>query len=144
MGRGEREADKHRKKLYALLSGLALLGGAALYAQYEGGFYSPATLGSISQPAGLAADEGSVYRVTDYTYDPPKLAPGPGREATEAYCSTCHSVRYITMQPPLPAATWAAEAEKMKNAFGMDIPQDSYDEIVKYLQTHYTPDTREN
>ena len=49
---------------------------------------------------------------------------------------------YITMQPPLPAATWEAEVKKMVETFGQPIPQDAIPKIVAYLQKHYTPETR--
>jgi len=58
------------------------------------------------------------------------------------YCNTCHTPSYITMQPPLPAATWKAEVDKMGKAFGAQIPTGAQTRIIKYLDTHYTPQTR--
>jgi hypothetical protein len=46
------------------------------------------------------------------------------------------------MQPPLPAATWEAEVNKMVKTLGAPIPEESAKKIVLYLQAHYTPDTR--
>ncbi|HKW64101.1 MAG TPA: hypothetical protein VJN89_16235 [Candidatus Acidoferrum sp.] len=54
----------------------------------------------------------------------------------------CHSTRYITMQPPLPATTWEAEVNKMIKTFGAPIPEATAKKITSYLQTHYTPQTR--
>lgn len=54
----------------------------------------------------------------------------------------CHSTRYITMQPPLPAATWEAEVNKMNKTFGANIPEAVSQKIVRYLQANYTPATR--
>jgi len=46
------------------------------------------------------------------------------------------------MQPPLPAATWEAEVNKMNKAYGAGIPEDTTRKIVAYLQAHYTPENR--
>jgi hypothetical protein len=70
------------------------------------------------------------------------LAPGDGLQDVRIYCGTCHSPRYITMQPPLPSAAWEAEVNKMNKTFGEAIPEDSARKIILYLQSHYTPETR--
>jgi hypothetical protein len=54
----------------------------------------------------------------------------------------CHSPVYITMQPPLPAATWEAEVNKMIKTFGAAIPDDDPDKIILYLQSHYAAENR--
>ncbi len=56
----------------------------------------------------------------------------------KGYYSTCHSPRYITMQPPLPAATWESEVNKMNKTFGAGIPEENARKIILYLQAHYT------
>ena len=113
-----------------------------LSAQVERGSYAPATLGQLPQPLPPALTDDSVYQVPAYPLYPPELAEGEGRAQTEGFCSLCHSTRYITMQPPLPAATWEAEVTKMRKTLGAPIPDASAALIIKYLQTHYTPDTR--
>ncbi len=90
-------------------------------------------------PVGVA---GSVYDVGPFPLATPELAPGDGRDATVAMCSVCHSVRYITMQPPLPAATWQAEVRKMIDVHGAPIPEDVAQRITAYLQTHFAPVSR--
>lgn len=72
----------------------------------------------------------------------PELAAGEGREEVSSYCSTCHSTRYITMQAPLPPDVWTAEVNKMINMFGLELPEDAKPIVLKYLHTHYTPETR--
>jgi hypothetical protein len=133
---------KHRASLLAALLGLLGLAGALLFGQLQTGNYTPTTLGSLSQPAPGSQSAGTKYSVEAYPLYRPKLEPGEGRELVEAYCNTCHSTRYITMQPPLPSATWAAEVNKMIQTFGMPIPEDASPKIIKYLQSHYTPETR--
>ena len=51
---------------------------------------------------------GSVYDAGPFPLVTPELALGEDRDVTLGLCSVCHSLRYITMQPPLPAATWRA------------------------------------
>ena len=125
----------------ALLA-LAAAGAGLLYAQSQNGYYSQTNLGSVTQPAPHAPMAGAVYRVEAFPLYRPELELGEGRELVDAYCNTCHSTRYITMQPPLPAATWEAEVNKMIKVFGQEIPEDATPKIIKYLQTHYTPETR--
>jgi len=74
--------------------------------------------------------------------DSPELAEGEGHAETENFCSLCHSTRYITVQPPPPAAAWEAEVTNMRKKFGAPISDVSAALIIKYLQAHYTPETR--
>jgi hypothetical protein len=46
------------------------------------------------------------------------------------------------MQPPLPAATWDTEVNKMIHAYGAPVPEASAKEIIFYLQHNFTPETR--
>jgi hypothetical protein len=129
-------------RFLALISVLFAITGSVLNAEHDLGYYSQKTPGALGQLEPLRQVETAVYRVSAYSLYPPELLPGEGREAVEAYCSTCHSTRYITMQPPLPAQTWAAEVDKMVNVMGQPIPEDVQPQIIKYLQAHYTPETR--
>jgi hypothetical protein len=126
----------------AFLVALAAAAGSLVYAQFDAGYYSQENLGAIMQPAAPRENDGATYAVTAYPLYTPELAPGPGREEVQSYCSTCHSTRYITMQPPLPPETWAAEVNKMVKVMGQPIPDDVQPVIIKYLQTHYAFETR--
>ncbi|MGH9502146.1 MAG: hypothetical protein ACRD20_04780 [Terriglobales bacterium] len=132
------------KRYFGLLFGWVVLALAAglLLAQVEQGNYEPGTRGQMQQSPPVALSDDSVYQVSAYPLYTPELAEGEGRSETEGFCSLCHSTRYITMQPPLPAATWEAEVTKMRKTFGAPIPDASAVLIIKYLQAHYTPDTR--
>jgi hypothetical protein len=123
---------------------MAAVTGGVLYAQHDLGYYSQKTQGTLEQIVPLRETDTTVYQVSAYPLYRSELTPGEGREAVEAYCSTCHSTRYISMQPPLPAQTWAAEVNKMVNVMGQSIPEDVRDQIITYLQTHYTPETRKH
>ena len=120
----------------------SLLVAAAVFGDLKKGEYAPAQLGVIQQTAPLAYLPDESYAVSAYPIPPVELAPGDGVQDVRIYCGTCHSSRYIPMQPPLPAATWEAEVNKMNKTFGAAIPEDSTHKIILYLQAHYTPENR--
>lgn len=115
---------------------------ALVFAQAQRGMYSPAELGSIQQTAPAKLSTDANYEVPAYSAPALELAPGEGRQEAQIYCGTCHTPRYVTMQPPLPAATWEAEVIKMNKTFGASIPEESARKILLYLQSHYTPENR--
>jgi hypothetical protein len=104
--------------------------------------YAPSSFGQIAQSAPPALLEDANYQVQSYPVFPLQLAEGPGRGETLISCSTCHTPRYITMQPPLPAATWDNEVHKMIKVYGAQISEADTQKIIQYLQAHYTPETR--
>ena len=67
----------------------------------------------------------------------PTFKPGPGGDAAQQYCISCHSPAYVANQPPLTAAQWTAEVTKMQRAFGAQIPSDAAATIVQYLTAEY-------
>jgi mono/diheme cytochrome c family protein len=106
------------------------------------GEYASGTLGTATQPARAEPGSGSVYEVGKWPTYTAELAPGAGHDTVLGHCSMCHSVTYITMQPPLPAATWEMEVNKMIKTFGAPIDEATAKDIIAYLQAHYTPETR--
>lgn len=122
--------------------GLTLMAAGRLDAQSQNGQYTSKNPGTIVQTVPAKQANGATYSVDAYPLHRPALAPGEGREEVETYCNTCHSTRYITMQPPLPAETWEAEVNKMIKTFGLTNPEGVAPKIIKYLQEHYTPETR--
>ena len=40
------------------------------------------------------------------------LKPGPGLDKVSSLCNVCHTLKYITMKPALPRATWTAEVTR--------------------------------
>jgi hypothetical protein len=113
-----------------------------VYADLKKGEYSPSQLGSLEQAAPIELSPDSNYQESAYPVPAPDLAAGDGLQEVRVYCNTCHSPRYITMQPPLPGATWEAEVTKMNKAFGAGIPEETTHKIILYLQAHYTPENR--
>jgi len=139
-----RTAMKNRGvAIFVAACGVALAAGV-VYADLKKGCYSPDQLGSIQQSAPAALSPDANYEVSAYPVPTFEFAPGDGHQDVQIYCNTCHSPRYITMQPPLPAATWEAEVNKMNKAYAAGIPEDTTRKIIAYLQTHYTPGTRKH
>jgi len=127
--------------IFLVVFSLAMAAGA-VYADLKKGFYSPAKLGSLQQAAPVEPLPDSNYEASAYPVPAADLAPGEGLQDVQIYCNTCHSPRYITMQPPLPGATWEAEVTKMNKAFGAGIPEENTQKILLYLRAHYTAENR--
>ncbi len=63
------------------------------------------------------------------------LGTAEGEEIFKTNCLTCHSLRYIQMQPDFPRKNWEKIVEKMIKNFGAPIPDSSAKIIVDYLVT---------
>jgi hypothetical protein len=126
--------------IFLVVCGLVAAG--VVCADLKKGFYTPAKLGSLQQAAPVEQLPDSSYEASAYPAPAADLAPGDGLQDVQIYCNTCHSPRYITMQPPLPAATWEAEVNKMDKTFGAGIPEESKQKIISYLRAHYTAENR--
>jgi sulfite dehydrogenase (cytochrome) subunit B len=66
-----------------------------------------------------------------------KLERGPGVELATAQCLLCHSADYISIQPPMSRAAWAATVTKMKDKYGAPLVPDSTNGLVNYLVKTY-------
>src|SRR5262245_37658088 len=60
-----------------------------------------------------------------------------GAEIANGQCLTCHSVEYVSMQPPMPRAFWKASVTKMQQKYGAPIPEDQVEAVVDYLTRNY-------
>jgi hypothetical protein len=124
-------------------AGLILIAaGGALFAQVRSGNYGSQKTGSLAQTVGPELTPDAEYHVNSFPSFPVDLAEGEGQAETQSFCAMCHSTRYITMQPSLPAVVWEAEVNKMIKTYGAPIPEVSAKKITSYLQAHYTPETR--
>ena len=63
------------------------------------------------------------------------LPEAPGREVFATACLSCHSTRYITMQPKLSAAKWEESVQKMIKTYGAAVAENQVGPIVQYLMT---------
>ena len=57
----------------------------------------------------------------------------PGYASFKQNCMSCHSARYIQMQPDLSEKTWTAIVTKMQKSYGAPVADSSVKEIVQYL-----------
>jgi cytochrome c5 len=67
----------------------------------------------------------------------PKLKSAPGADLVTANCQICHSADYISTQPRMTRAAWAAAVQKMREKYGAPLPPDRVDAIVEYLVKNY-------
>jgi hypothetical protein len=72
-----------------------------------------------------------------------ELKPGAGLEKTERYCSICHSLDYIAMQPQFPRTKWNVIVNKMIKVMGAPIGPADEKVIVDYLARQYGPGQQE-
>jgi hypothetical protein len=105
------------RKLFIFVALAGLAGGSAIAA----GPPPPKESVTISLPG----DAGFSFK------------PGPGAEAAQRYCLTCHSSAYVSTQPALTKGQWTAEVTKMRTVYGAPIPDDQVAPIVEYLTTEY-------
>jgi hypothetical protein len=132
-----------RWKTALIPAGIAVaLAGGLVFAQMRSGSYGSANAASIGQGADPVFAPDARYDVAAYPSFTPELAEGEGRQEVQSFCAICHSTRYITMQPPLPGATWEAEVNKMIKVYGAPIPDAAAKKITAYLQGHYAPENR--
>jgi len=81
----------------------------------------------------LAAGLGTVLLAQE-----PQLRAGPGREATEANCSICHTVEYIPMNAPaMDRSGWQKSLQKMRERFGAPLSDADAQVVLDYLSANY-------
>jgi hypothetical protein len=131
-----------KKRAVLLLIYVGAAAGLLAFADLRKGDYTPTQLGALQQSAPPEFTPDANFSASAYPVPVVDFAPGDGLQEVRIYCNTCHSPRYITMQPPLPPATWEAEVNKMNKAFGANIPDDDSRKIIAYLQAHYATGTR--
>ncbi len=86
---------------------------------------------------GTASPPGSGIRSIDLPVVQVELRQGPGVEKTSTLCNICHSLDYITMQPPFSRDQWTGTVNKMVKVMGAPIKDDDAKTIIEYLSTSY-------
>jgi cytochrome c5 len=67
-----------------------------------------------------------------------QLRDARGRDATSAFCATCHSLDYIEMNAAVfDRAGWEKSVRKMIDKFGAPIPEEHAQVIIAYLAANY-------
>jgi len=87
-----------------------------------------ACIQTSAQPLGNATNEPTNLNAIQTI-----LPHATGYEVFQTNCISCHSARYIQMQPELPEKTWIAIVTKMQKSFGAPFTDSSANEIVQYL-----------
>jgi len=60
-----------------------------------------------------------------------------GAEIANGQCLICHSVEYVTMQPPMPRAFWKSAVLKMQQKYAAPITEAQVDPLTDYLTRNY-------
>ena len=90
-------------------------------------------LASCSRPSPAPVADSLVHTLTLPADLSPDLPDGPGRVELVANCLTCHSSRYVAIQPRFARKTWQAEVDKMRSVYGAPIAAEDAAKIVDYL-----------
>ena len=75
----------------------------------------------------------AMIETTDLNAIRTELPNAPGYDVFKTNCTSCHSARYVQMQPEFPEKTWTAIVTKMQKSFGAPVSDSSAKEIVRYL-----------
>lgn len=87
----------------------------------------------VSTATNTSTTNDQTVKSIELPHDEADFPPGKGRDLFIARCNVCHSLRYVTMQPDFPEATWAKEVDKMIKTFGAHISEPEAKEIIEYL-----------
>ena len=86
-----------------------------------------------NNPDAGTADQGSAIVAKDIHDVGSNIGIAAGEDVFKANCLTCHSLRYIQMQPAFPRKTWEKTVDKMIKNFGAPIADSTAKTIVDYL-----------
>ena len=75
---------------------------------------------------------GAVRSITLPHFEP-DMPEGPGREEFLRVCASCHSARYILMQPAFSQKQWEESVSKMVKVYGAQMNDPQKTDIVAYL-----------
>ena len=84
--------------------------------------------------------QSGVHSITLPHFEP-ELPPAPGRDEYLSVCVSCHSPRYVMMQPLFPQRQWEETVDKMTKVYGAQMDQDQRSAIVQYLVATHGPDS---
>jgi cytochrome c551/c552 len=90
---------------------------------------------ALTAPCVMAAPRDIKLPVETVKLRPSKL---PGFAIAMQKCAICHSVDYVSYQPPgMNQAQWTAEMAKMQHTYGAPISDDEVKQIGAYLAVAY-------
>ncbi len=114
------------------LSSILLVGGSCLGAA--------ASQSNGSAPTKSTVPAQNVHSITLPHFEP-ELPVAPGRDQYLVVCVSCHSPRYVMMQPFFPQRQWEETVDKMAKVYGAQMDQDQRAAIVQYLVATHGPDS---
>jgi mono/diheme cytochrome c family protein len=89
---------------------------------------------ALSTPlVGRAASPIELKPVKVELPDSDRMFRGPGADAINNNCLACHSAGMVLNQPELSGQAWAAEVNKMINAYKAPVAPEDVGAIVDYL-----------
>jgi cytochrome c5 len=89
---------------------------------------------SGQQPVGdQTSREANPLHTIVLPESPVDIPAGPNVDVYRKDCQTCHSARYVLMQPSFPRAVWEKEVKKMVDVYGATVPEPDQPKIVDYL-----------
>jgi mono/diheme cytochrome c family protein len=92
-------------------------------------------------PGNSAPATKNVHSITLPHFEP-DLPQAAGRDEYLVVCVSCHSPRYVMMQPFFPQRQWEETVDKMAKVYGAQMDQEQRAAIVHYLVATHGPDTK--
>jgi len=92
-----------------------------------------------AQPSIATNDSSTGAQTTDgvrhltLPHFEPNMPIAPGHDEFMRACVSCHSARYVTMQPPFSRRQWQATVRKMIDAYGAPADEFQVAKIIEYL-----------
>src|SRR5437660_8075691 len=103
-------------------------------ASWQAGGGGPDTRSSVATNASSAEAQAiSTARRLTLPHFEPKMPFAPGRDEFMRACLTCHSARYVTMQPPFSRRQWEETVRKMIKTYGAPVDEFQIGKIIDYL-----------
>jgi mono/diheme cytochrome c family protein len=97
---------------------------------------------AVNNAPDLAASVARETRSITLPHFEPDLPIAPGRDEFMMVCASCHSPRYVTMQPPFAEGKWTEEVDKMSKTYGAQMDADQRRAIIGYLVAINGPGSR--
>ncbi len=98
----------------------------------------PQSEGPVQGNSALAAQNVHLITLPHFEPDLPLAA---GRDEYLVVCVSCHSPRYVMMQPFFPQRQWEETVDKMAKVYGAQMDQEQRAAIVQYLVATHGPDS---
>jgi mono/diheme cytochrome c family protein len=94
---------------------------------------------SIARAADVEAQATNHIHSITLPHFEPDLPMAPGRDDYLVVCVSCHSPRYVTMQPLFPQRQWEETVDKMAKVYGAQMDPTQRASIVQYLVATHGP-----